>query len=298
MSPAELKELIADNQTRKVIQILLDVVKKAADPELYNDVVLQSAKYQEYLREKAAGTKSQEDLDIQKAKIDNALTYIVDRLPQGGSLKKPIASRQSLITLSVIIFAALALTLYFLFRHSPTSGSPSSPFEFTISVLTSKLPDYPPLTGASLQIKLDNRWDEALVDANGDADFKGIPPQFAGKPVPWRLKSEYWEQLQDTIILEGKSATVEARPNGVLGKIAGTVRSADGSEFLAGAEIRLENSQHVALSDESGYFELSVPAELQRDRYSISVSKTGFTTQNQFAHPLSGNLDIRLSPNR
>ena len=298
MSPAELKQLIADNQTRKVIQILLDVVKKADDPELYNDVVLQSAKFQDYLREKAAGTKSQEDLDIQKAKIDNALTYIVDRLPQGGSLKKPIASRQSLITLAVIIVASLALILYFLFSHSPTSSSPSSPFEFTISVLTSKLPDYPALTGASLQIKLNNRWDEALVDANGDADFKGIPPQFAGKPVPWRLVSKFWEQLQDSVWLDGKSATVEARPNGVLGKIAGTVRSAEGSEFLAGVEIRLENSQHLALSDEKGYFELAIPIELQRDRYNISASKPGYIAQNQFAHPLSGNLDIRLSPNR
>lgn len=292
MTSSEVKQLIADNQTKKAIQWLLEATGKLGDTELQNEVIQQSSKYNDYLKEKAAGTKSQEHLDIQKANIDAALMYIVDKLDTSVG-KKGVGKYRTLL------IGAMILLLLAVFLIKPSilgleGAANKGPFEFTVTLTRPELPDYPPLKGAKLEIKLDNRWDQAPVDEFGDADFKGIPGGFSGKAVPLRLVSEYWELLQDSLFLEGKNATLQTRPNGALGMVRGTVQAADGQNYLAGVEIRLDNSQLRAFSDSTGYFEIPVPVELQREKYSFTATCKGFKQQTLYGYPTS-NLDIRLN---
>ena len=370
MTKSDLKQLIADNKTKQAIDLLLKATKELEDSDLQNEVILQSAKYNAYLKEKAAGTKSQENLDIQKANIDNALTYIVDKLPSPiiafTEPILPITNHQSLapshqspvtkswapllvglgfallIFLTILFFpcptgaqyvvfkilislgaAGIAAVIpgFLEFKHrkeitaggalavfvlvyffNPTLIDPSSkcnnePFEFTVSLRGPALPEYPHLQDATLQLKLDNRWDEANVDEFGDADFKGIPGEFADKLVPLRLKSSFWQLQQDSVLLEGKSETVDIAPNGALEQIRGNVRTGDGSAYIEGVEIRMDNSQVSVTTDATGYFEINVPVQMQREKYSITASKPGFTSQMLYAYPSSGSLEIRLLPN-
>ncbi len=297
MTQSELKQLIAENETKKAIRLLLDITGKTGDADLQNEVVQQSSKYNDYLKEKAAGTKSQEHLDIQKANIDAALMYIVDKLPSFA--KAPAGAAEALAKARPFLIAAMVLLLLAVFLIKPSilgleKASNKGPFEFTVTLTRPELPDYPPLQNAKLEIKLDNRWDQAPVDEFGDADFKGIPGDFSGKAVPLRLVSEYWELLQDSLFLEGKSATLQTRPNGSLGMVRGSVQAADGQNYLAGVEIRLDNSQLRAISDTTGYFEIPVPVELQREKYSLTATCKGFEPQTLYGYPTS-NLDIRLN---
>ncbi|MBK7407625.1 MAG: hypothetical protein IPJ40_05810 [Saprospirales bacterium] len=366
MTKSDLKQLVADNKTKQAIDLLLKATKELEDSDLQNEVILQSAKYNAYLKEKAAGTKSQENLDIQKANIDNALTYIVDKLPFSTEISRQVGSEQLtvnsqkepggsiwppllvglgfalLIFLTILFFPCPTGAQYVVFKilislgaagiaavipgflefkyrkeitaggalavfvlvyfFNPTLIDPSSkcnnePFEFTVSLRGPALPDYPPLKDATLQLKLDNRWDEATVDEFGDADFKGIPGEFAGKLTPLRLKSAFWQLQQDSVLLEGKNETVDIAPNGALEQIRGNVRTGDGSAYIEGVEIRLDNSQVAVTTDATGYFEINVPVQMQREKYSITATKQGFSPQTLYAYPSTGSLEIRLLPN-
>lgn len=301
MTKSQLKQLIAENQIKKAIQAMLEITAKLGDSDLQNEVVQQSAKFNDYLKEKAAGTTSQENLDIQKAKIDNALMYIVDKLPDSipqrpADLKtQPPHSPATRIRLFLFAGIGLALLTFFTIQLllRPNGGQ----FEYTVNLRGPNLPDYPPLQGATVLIQVGNHWEEAAVDEFGDADFKGIAADFANKPVFFQVKSDFWEQTQDSIWLEGKTCTIEVRPNGTLETVSGNVRSGDGSEYLEGVEIRLENSNISILSDSNGYFELHVPVAFQKEQYSITATKTGYVPQSLFAHP-TGNFEIRLQPKK
>jgi len=299
MTKSELKQLIAENQTKKAIQAFLEITKTLGDSDLQNEVIQQSAKFNDYLKEKAAGTTSQENLDIQKARIDNALMYIADKLPDTAPTAPDKATTPAprigvlpfLITGAGLVVIIISTILIF---NRPGAGEP---FEYTVNLRGPDLPDYPPLQGATVQIQLDNKWVEANTDEFGDADFKGIPAAFADKPVLFEVKSDYWEQTHDSIWLEGKTAIAQVRPNGVLGTLRGVVRSADGSEYLEGVEIRLENSNISVLSDTNGFFELEVPETLQKAQYSITATKKGYVQDSRFADP-TGSMEIRLQPKK
>ncbi len=298
MTSSELKQLMAENQTKRALEWLQKITDQLSDPEIQNEIILQSAKFNDYLKEKAAGTKSQEQLDIQKANIDAALMYIIDKLPAPPAEALAKAG-SSILKYRPLFIGAIALLLLAVFLIKPSilgleEASNKGPFEFTVTLTRPELPDYPPLQNAKLEIKLDNRWDQAPVDEFGDADFKGIPGDFSGKAVPLRLVSDYWELLQDSLFLDGKSATLQTRPNGALGMVRGSVQAADGQNYLAGVEIRLDNSQLRAFSDSTGYFEIPVPVELQREKYSLTATCKGFEPQTLYGYPTS-NLDIRLN---
>lgn len=294
MTKSELKQLIAEDQIKRAIQWLLE----ATEGDLHNEVVQQSSKYNDYLKSKMAGTKSQDDLDVQISKINAALTYIIDKLPdtpitqQPNNSTTPTNRRPLLLAAAAIFLSLLALAIKFF-----PSGN-GKPFEITISLQGPELPDYPPLKDAKLGIRLDNKWEEAVVDEHGDADFKGIPGNFEGKMVPVRLQNKYWQAQQDSVVLEGKSASIEVAPNGVLGQIRGNVRSASGNEYIEGVEIRLDNGKLSAVTDATGYFEFNIPANLQKESYNLTATKAGYEADSRFAYPETGAIEIRLSPKK
>ncbi|MFZ2899228.1 MAG: hypothetical protein WA004_11435 [Saprospiraceae bacterium] len=299
MTKSELKQLIAEDQIKKVIQWLLEATERMRDSDLHNEVVQQSSKYNDYLKSKMAGTKSQDDLDVQIAKINAALTYIIDKLPETPTTQQPKhpttpANRKPLyLAAAAILLSLIAMAIKFF----PTGSR--TPFEITISLQGPELPDYPPLKDAKLGIKLDNKWEEAAVDEHGDADFKGISGNFEGKMVPVRLQSKYWQAQQDSVVLEGKSTSIEVAPNGLLAQIRGLVRSADGNEYLEGVEIRLDNGALSVMTDSKGFFEFSeIPASLQKESYNLTATKAGYEADSRFAYPETGAVEIRLSPKK
>jgi hypothetical protein len=299
MTKSELKQLIAEDQIKKVIQWLLEATERMRDSDLHNEVVQQSSKYNDYLKSKMAGTKSQDDLDVQIAKINAALTYIIDKLPdipisqQPNNPTIPTNRRPLLLAAAAIFLSIVALAIKFF-----PSGN-GKPFEITISLQGPELPDYPPLKDAKLGIRLDNKWEEAVVDEHGDVDFKGIPGNFEGKMIPVRLQSKYWQTQQDSVVLEGKSTSIEVAPSGLLAQIRGLVRSADGSEYLEGVEIRLDNGDLRVITDSKGFFEFNeIPEILQKESYNLTATKTGYEPDSRFAYPETGAVEIRLSPKK
>lgn len=76
-----LKELIAKGKTEKTIEQLLKLLPQL-DKDLQEDILMQSAKFTTYQKEKHQGTASNEELDIKLNRINNALLEIIHQLPQ------------------------------------------------------------------------------------------------------------------------------------------------------------------------------------------------------------------------
>ena len=122
MTRSELKQLLAENQTKKALDGLQKITGQLGDPEIQNEVILQSAKFNDYLKEKAAGTKSQENLDIQKANIDAALMYIVDKLPSSvfamAGRPAEAEAKAKAGNLSTIYISAASILAFWISRFS------------------------------------------------------------------------------------------------------------------------------------------------------------------------------------
>ena len=113
-----LLNLIAQEKTAQVIQELIRITKRLPSKDLYNEVIMQSAKYRKYKKEKMRGTLGNEPLSILISNIEAALVEIVNQLPDKPG-KVIIPSRANLevnIFLRIAIFFILITALAFLFH--------------------------------------------------------------------------------------------------------------------------------------------------------------------------------------
>ncbi len=84
-SKANLRKLIAQNKTRQAIDILFEMTKSSADRDLHQEVIMQSAKLEKLEADKRKGILSFEEQNLSKARINDALLQIVDKIPDSNS---------------------------------------------------------------------------------------------------------------------------------------------------------------------------------------------------------------------
>lgn len=82
MVKKELKILIGKNKTKKVIEKLLSLTEVVNDnDELYDEAILISARYENYITGKRAGVLNYSEEQIQINRINNSLLEIIQRIP-------------------------------------------------------------------------------------------------------------------------------------------------------------------------------------------------------------------------
>jgi hypothetical protein len=160
-----------------------------------------------------------------------------------------------------------------------------APFEFTVSLQPDKnltlSPQYPKLENAALQLRLDNKWEPAEVDAAGDADYKSIPGDFKDRKVAARLEANHWKLTQDSVTLSGKSGELTIVPDGSLGRITGKAFRTSDNAPLSGIVIEVEGER--TLTDDLGNFNLDIPLEKQKAEYTLLAVKDGISSQTRKA---------------
>lgn len=154
----------------------------------------------------------------------------------------------------------------------------TGPFEFTIALVPDNSlqlsPSYPKLEEAQLKIRLDNKWEDAAVDADGDADYKSIPAEFRDARVAVQLSAKYWKPAQDTILLQGKSAVLRLVPDGSLAKVEGRIWEVNGATPIPG--VKVDVADQSASTDAEGRFSIAVPPERQQAQHLLSATKAGY----------------------
>ena len=78
-SKTNLKSLLAEGRTNRVIQALLDLTKH--DGDLHNEAIQLSARFNQYNREKHGNTAPTEELNIELNRIHGAALDLIERLP-------------------------------------------------------------------------------------------------------------------------------------------------------------------------------------------------------------------------
>ena len=126
---------------------------------------------------------------------------------------------------------------------------------------------------------------ELLVDLGGDRRYpkigeKGrtvlseIPAKFKGKEILISVKAAGFEDAEPEkkYKWEGGAIYFPVKRKSQLGIIKGVVKNRDGSAFLAGVLIMIEN-EFSTRTDSLGRFNFTMPAEQIKDKYTLSFQK-------------------------
>lgn len=150
-----------------------------------------------------------------------------------------------------------------------------------------------------IHIPLGNRPLNAQIGEDGRVNFGDILSEYVGQPIKIGLLADGWEIVgnKNEFVFTGEPIHVVVQRDNSLGTIKGSVRSRDGQQFLADAEIRI-NSDTVIYSDENGFFRVLLPPKMRIDdanrSYVLSVSKEGYKTKDAYYNPKSSEAEIRL----
>ena len=172
----EIKELLANNKLKRVLEHLLEVTKDLGNGHLYNQVVVQSAKYKQYTRMKALGSHAFDDVTRTWSNITLALLDIINALPNDLSeeVKKSKTYGISERSLKKQIFRLLAggkllVVFYVFFLYQTGTG-----FTFlgVTTVLAIIIPVLATYLGIVYEDVLKNRYPAKQVDFRLDPSVR------------------------------------------------------------------------------------------------------------------------------
>ena len=108
------------------------------------------------------------------------------------------------------------------------------------------------------------------------------------------LVDNYWEFVNDSMVLDNKAALLLIKPNEVLSEIKGKVISRDGQTLINNAKIIVDNI--ITYTNELGEFYIKVPINLRRIYYVIRVEKEGYISKEK-SYVAGDAIEILISKN-
>ena len=175
----------------------------------------------------------------------------------------------------------------------------NQPFTATVQLYGWEGKQHNPLEGKGiLVLTLGDKTERAEISRQGEAIFKGIPPQYKGKTVSVHLTDTENEPyyLTDSLIQirKGEKSEVQVRLRG-LEKLEGVIVDengmgiADATVFVAGIK---------GQTDERGYFKIAIPTAKQQRTQEVEILKDGYTPYRNIAMPMTDDMCRIVLPNR
>lgn len=312
----DLRALIAKSETDLALQKLLQLSGELNDADLRDEVLLQSARYQEYTKGQRLGITSQEDQQIAIARINQALIEIIANLPEqdgettSGNSRPATATRKKTrpwkqwVAGAGVLIALLAglaeLTGYSLRdifgRSTESSGSES----LTVFIHSKEGKNIPILQSVGkVEITYGNKKDWESIDDKGKAVFNEIPAQYFQENARVSINvrevdgEPYRALYPDSLyqLKTGEPVYVAVVLAG-LDKVFGTVRN--GEQPLADVVVSIGALRDT--TNDLGYFELAIPENLQKKQQQVHFYRPGFRMLTKTAFPQTGEpLQVFLS---
>jgi hypothetical protein len=141
-------------------------------------------------------------------------------------------------------------------------------------------------------------FNETIGD-NGRINFSDIPSKYIGDTIILGLSAENWVivNCQNTFVFNGDQIHLKIERDKSLREIKGIVKSRDGNDFISDALV-LINTDTTIVTDKYGLFKVTLPKEMGlkeiTDRYLLTISKSGYSTQTIYYSPKSSAAEIRL----
>ncbi len=300
-----LRQLIAGGKTEEALQQLLKVSKQLKDQALYNEVIQQSSKYEQYARAKRQGTSSMEDQKISLARINQALLEIIPQLPHqskiagetdnNGATKKTSGRPlwQWIVSAGVVIgiLGSLAEVLNFidLFPLKHSNGN----LQLTVFV-TDTNGNVALENEGRLNIPLGNRSLNEIIGANGRTNFPDITANNRGDTILIGLDAEGWEIAGgvNTFVFTGEPIQLKVKRAKSLGRITGLIKDKNGLG-LAGATV-LIGADTAVQTDNLGRFVLNMPEHKIQTSYELTIQKEGYKSKSRTYVPNSNLFELEL----
>lgn len=306
-----LQQLLSQGNTKKVIQELLDYTSRISDDELHQEVMMQSARYEQYAKESRLGITSHGEQQLTLNKINQSILSIIQHLPQEES-RKPINNLskagfkkqkwwQWVVGAGVIIgiLAGIAeftgLNLKGLFSSTSTASN-------TVTVLVHG-------KDGKADLVLPNRgivkliYGDAIVSKQinneGEATFRQISDAFFEDNVQVEVvfqdpKGEPYRAVDPDNkyqLTRGKYIPLEVRLYG-LDKIRGIVKNFETGTPIEGVRISIQGE--AAFSNQYGEYVLNIPEEKQQQFQTIRALKEGYESYEQADVPTQTQREIPI----
>ena len=102
----KLQTLLSQGNTKQVIKELLKLTQQQED--LYEETILQSARFEKLSKKKRLGTTSSDEINISLAQINEALLHIINRLENFEETQNKERSWWKYVTGAAVIIGILA----------------------------------------------------------------------------------------------------------------------------------------------------------------------------------------------
>ncbi len=291
----ELKRLIGEGKTKKAIQRLLLITKD--DNDLHQEVIIQSARFEEMTRNSRMGIASHEENNISRARVNSALLDIISRLdntntsdnnPTSSSSSEPIDTPPSgkpwrvIVGISIIL-TIIASTCAIMGVDMGDLFGGGSPESFNVTVLVHGKEGKDDLIlqnqgEVRLDIGSDSRTE--AIDKDGEATFKELPTGYDGKLALVSIKHDQpylpTERNKEYKLERGKAIYLEVELKGI-DKIKGRITDETTGNPLDSVRVIVENL--TVYTDETGWYEMTLPIEKQAKTVSVTFIKKGYQTE-------------------
>lgn len=312
-----LTEWLAEGDLERVITGLHIICKRSGHKDLAGDINYQSGRYKKLKNDHLKGLVSYSEYSIELAKIRQSLHEIVDSLAEHwtsdgletalptpgdrvtGSHAVP-ASRESAFWKKIGYIAILAGILggfaEFCNFINIFPDSRNDSMQLTVYVQDAGGKPVPELQNTGhVIVRFDNDLRDPVIGENGRTNMGEIPTKFRGQDIEVVLIAEGWEPVEigKKYNMDGKPVILTVGRDNSLGTIQGIVQTRDGSEFIAGALVMVDNDTTV-YTDSLGRFRLVLPEKMHKESYLLTVKKAGFKDARELYRPKTTPADIRL----
>ena len=173
----------------------------------------------------------------------------------------------------------------------------NQPFTATIQIYGWESKQHNPLDGIGMMVlTLGNKTEKSEISRNGEAVFKGIPPEYNGKNVPIHLTDTENEPyyLTDSMIqiCKDKKSEIQVLLHG-LNKLQGQIFDETGITGLSGVQIRVAGEETT--TDEWGHFLIDIPPDKLKRVQLVESKKQGYKPDSWY-FDMTGKFEKKLKP--
>jgi hypothetical protein len=289
----EIKALIAGNDTREAINRLKQIT---LDTQLYNDVLQQSAKYEQYEQDKIQGVETSSTLNIALNRINQSLLLIADQLENMSSSpsdKKQLSTKEPPAVGNNknlwVYLGAVAIVLFFLglaeslnFINFFPNGEERVTETLTVLIHGKAGKDdiVLPNRGVVYLIYGDAKIPEQ-INNEGEATFKQIPSVFFARDAKVEILFEdpqgepYRVANRDTLYdLKRASHIAVAVVLEGMDQVVGVVKDFETGAAIDSAIVRVFGKE--TYSNAYGEFVLDIPESQQKQFITLRAFKEGY----------------------
>ena len=205
------------------------------------------------------------------------LKIIVEKNNKQNKVNQIIVLSLSVCLLSATLFIAYKLV--------------NQPFTATIQVYGWENKQHNPLNGkGTLVLTLGDKTEKAEISRQGEAVFKGVPPQYNKKVVAIHITDVENEPyyLTDSLIqiFKGRKSEIQVSLRG-LEKWEGVIVDENGMGI---ADATVIVAEIMGKTDERGYFHIAIPTDKQQRRQEVEILKDGYLPYRNIAMPMSNDV--------